>query len=150
VLLAPVVKHRFGTSRTLGAALAGFAADPRGDGRRREHPGGPRGRRDRRRRVPRRRQHRADRGGDGERAVERPVASAAYSFVRFAGGAIAPWLAGRLAEDVAPDAPFWVGAFAVIIAVGCVAAARSTLAERPSRALRSPRRSPPRRPRATR
>ena len=63
--------------------------------------------------------------------VERPVASAAYSFVRFAGGAIAPWLAGRLAEDVAPDAPFWVGAFAVLIAVGMVAAARSTLAERP-------------------
>ena len=28
--------------------------------------------------------------------VERPVASAAYSFVRFVGGAIAPWLAGEL------------------------------------------------------
>ena len=26
--------------------------------------------------------------------VERPIASAAYSFVRFSGGALAPWLAG--------------------------------------------------------
>src|SRR5690349_1816011 len=31
---------------------------------------------------------------------ERPVASAAYSFVRFTGGAIAPYLAGKLAEHV--------------------------------------------------
>ena len=30
--------------------------------------------------------------------VERPIASSAYSFVRFAGGAIAPFLAGKLAE----------------------------------------------------
>ena len=35
--------------------------------------------------------------------VERPIASSAYSFVRFAGGAVAPWLAGKLAEWVAPD-----------------------------------------------
>src|SRR5262249_17807704 len=27
--------------------------------------------------------------------VERPIASSSYSFVRFAGGAIAPWLAGK-------------------------------------------------------
>ena len=31
--------------------------------------------------------------------VERGVASAAYSFVRFGGGAVAPWLAGKLGED---------------------------------------------------
>ncbi len=36
--------------------------------------------------------------------VERPVASAAYSFVRFIGGAIAPWLAGNLAAAHAPAA----------------------------------------------
>ena len=30
--------------------------------------------------------------------VERGVASAAYSFVRFSGGAVAPWLAGHLGE----------------------------------------------------
>jgi ACDE family multidrug resistance protein len=48
--------------------------------------------------------------------VERPIASSAYSFLRFGGGAIAPWLAGRLAEDVAPDAPYFVGAGAVVLA----------------------------------
>ena len=32
--------------------------------------------------------------------VERPVASAAYSFVRFCGGAVAPFVAGKLAEHV--------------------------------------------------
>ena len=46
--------------------------------------------------------------------VERPVASAAYSFVRFGGGAIAPWLAGKLGEKVSPHLPFWVGASAVL------------------------------------
>jgi MFS family permease len=131
VLLAPVVKHRFGTSRTLGAALAGFAAILVGMAAGASTPavlvagvivaGGFLG-------VV---NTVLTEAVMANAPVERPVASAAYSFVRFAGGAIAPWLAGRLAEDVAPDAPFWVGAFAVIIAVGCVAAARSTLAERP-------------------
>ena len=32
--------------------------------------------------------------------VERGVASAAYSFVRFGGAAMAPWLAGMLGEQV--------------------------------------------------
>ena len=36
----------------------------------------------------------------GSAPVERGVASAAYSFVRFAGGAAAPWLAGKLGEHV--------------------------------------------------
>jgi MFS family permease len=44
--------------------------------------------------------------------VERSVASAAYSFVRFSGGALAPWLAGTLGETSA-QLPFWVGAAAV-------------------------------------
>jgi predicted MFS family arabinose efflux permease len=57
--------------------------------------------------------------------VERPIASSAYSFVRFAGGAIAPWLAGKLAEWVSPSTPFFVGAAAVAIAlVVCVAGRR--------------------------
>ena len=42
--------------------------------------------------------------------VERPIASSAYSFVRFGGGAIAPFLAGKLAEDVGVDTPYFVGA----------------------------------------
>ncbi len=47
--------------------------------------------------------------------VERGVASAAYSFVRFGGGAVAPWLAGKLGERAA-NIPFWVGAGAVVLA----------------------------------
>ena len=48
--------------------------------------------------------------------VERGVASAAYSFVRFGGGAVAPWLAGKLGER-SVHVPFWVGAGAVVLAV---------------------------------
>jgi MFS transporter, ACDE family, multidrug resistance protein len=61
--------------------------------------------------------------------VERPVASSAYSFVRFAGGAVAPWLAGKLAEGVAPQAPFFVGAAAVGGAFVVLLAGRGWLAE---------------------
>jgi predicted MFS family arabinose efflux permease len=53
--------------------------------------------------------------------VERGVASAAYSFVRFSGGAVAPWLAGKLGEEVNVHAPFWVGSFAVLAAVAVLA-----------------------------
>ena len=59
--------------------------------------------------------------------VERPIASSAYSFVRFAGGAVAPWLAGKLAEWVAPDTPFFVGAAAVLVALGVLVAGRALL-----------------------
>lgn len=60
----------------------------------------------------------------GVAPVERPVASAAYSFVRFAGGAVAPWLAGRLGES-SLHLPFWVGAVAVLIGVGVLLSHRS-------------------------
>jgi MFS transporter, ACDE family, multidrug resistance protein len=53
--------------------------------------------------------------------VERGVASAAYSFVRFSGGAVAPWLAGKLGEEINIHIPFWVGASAVALAVGALA-----------------------------
>jgi MFS family permease len=61
--------------------------------------------------------------------VERPIASSAYSFVRFAGGAVAPYLAGKLAEWVAPDAPFFVGAAAVALALGVLIAGRRYLSD---------------------
>ena len=48
--------------------------------------------------------------------VERGVASAAYSFVRFSGGAVAPWLAGHLGER-SIHLPFFVGAGAVVLGV---------------------------------
>jgi predicted MFS family arabinose efflux permease len=47
--------------------------------------------------------------------VERGVASAAYSFVRFSGAALAPWLAGVLGEEINVHVPFWVGAAAVLL-----------------------------------
>jgi predicted MFS family arabinose efflux permease len=59
--------------------------------------------------------------------VERGVASAAYSFVRFSGGAVAPWLAGKLGEEVNVHVPFWVGAGAVLLGVGVLALSRSHL-----------------------
>ncbi len=59
--------------------------------------------------------------------VERGVASAAYSFVRFGGGAIAPWLAGKLGEEVSVHLPFWVGAGAVLLGVGVLALSRPYL-----------------------
>ena len=53
----------------------------------------------------------------GAAPVERPVASSAYSFVRFSGGAVAPYAAGKLGENVSVHAPFWMGAGAVAVAV---------------------------------
>jgi dipeptide/tripeptide permease len=50
--------------------------------------------------------------------VERPVASAGYSFVRFIGGAIAPYLAGRLAEAYSPHVPFFFAA--VMVTAGII------------------------------
>src|SRR5690348_12932637 len=55
--------------------------------------------------------------------VERGVASATYSFVRFSGGAIAPWLAGNLGEK-SIHLPFWVGSVAVVLAVLVLSTAR--------------------------
>jgi ACDE family multidrug resistance protein len=59
--------------------------------------------------------------------VERGVASAAYSFVRFSGAALAPWLAGVLGERVSVHLPFWVGAAAVLLGAGVLFATRSHL-----------------------
>jgi MFS transporter, ACDE family, multidrug resistance protein len=60
--------------------------------------------------------------------VERGVASAGYSFVRFSGAALAPWLAGVLGEQINMHAPFWVGAAGVLLGAGVLAATRSHLA----------------------
>jgi ACDE family multidrug resistance protein len=59
--------------------------------------------------------------------VERAVASAAYSFLRFGGAAVAPWLAGVLGEQVSIHLPYWVGAGAVLAAAGVLAASRKHL-----------------------
>jgi MFS transporter, ACDE family, multidrug resistance protein len=63
----------------------------------------------------------------GAAPVERPVASAAYSFLRFTGGAVGPYVALKLAEHVGVHAPFWFGAAAVAVGVVIVAAGSGTI-----------------------
>jgi ACDE family multidrug resistance protein len=60
--------------------------------------------------------------------VERPVASAAYGFVRFIGGGLAPFAAGKLAEHFNVHVPFAIGAITVAIAIAVLASARHLLA----------------------
>jgi ACDE family multidrug resistance protein len=64
----------------------------------------------------------------GAPPVERPVASAAYSFVRFTGGAVGPYAALKLGEKVGVHAPFWFGASAVLVGIVIVALSRGTIA----------------------
>jgi MFS family permease len=59
--------------------------------------------------------------------VERPIASAAYSFVRFCGGAIAPFVAGKLGEHVSVQSPFYLGAGMTAIGVGLLWLYRDSL-----------------------
>jgi predicted MFS family arabinose efflux permease len=63
----------------------------------------------------------------GAAPVERPVASAAYSFVRFTGGAVGPYVALKLAEQIGVHAPFWFGAAAVAVGVVVVVAGTPTI-----------------------
>jgi ACDE family multidrug resistance protein len=65
----------------------------------------------------------------GAAPVERAVASASYSFVRFAGGAVAPYAAGKLGEHVSVHAPFWMGFAAVAVGVLVLTVFRRTLPE---------------------
>jgi len=66
--------------------------------------------------------------------VERPVASAAYGFVRFIGGGLAPYFAGKLADHYNLHVPFLVGAGAFLLAVPVLATGHRILAaaERPT------------------
>src|SRR6185312_3717013 len=48
--------------------------------------------------------------------VERPVASATYGFVRFIGGGLAPFVAGKLVEHFNAHVPFVLGAGTVLVA----------------------------------
>jgi len=61
--------------------------------------------------------------------VERPVASAAYSFVRFIGGGLAPFVAGRLVLAVNIHFPFYIGAAAVILGMVILSTGHKLLAE---------------------
>jgi MFS transporter, ACDE family, multidrug resistance protein len=60
--------------------------------------------------------------------VERPVASATYGFVRFIGGGLAPFFAGKLVERYSAHVPFLLGAGAVLLAAGVLATVHRALA----------------------
>ncbi len=49
--------------------------------------------------------------------VERPVASAAYGFIRFIGAGLAPYVAGRLAATYGVHLPFYIGAGVVVVGI---------------------------------
>ena len=61
--------------------------------------------------------------------VERPVASAAYGFVRFIGGGLAPFAAGKLAEHYNLHVPFLVGAVTVAVGIGVLATGHRMLSQ---------------------
>jgi MFS transporter, ACDE family, multidrug resistance protein len=60
--------------------------------------------------------------------VERPVASAAYSFVRFIGGGLAPYVAGRLVVALNIHVPFFIAAGAVAAGIVILATVHRQLA----------------------
>jgi MFS family permease len=60
-------------------------------------------------------------------SVPRAIASSAYSFVRFCGGAIAPFVAGKLAEHVSAQAPFFLGAAMTAVGVAVLFFYRESL-----------------------
>ena len=59
--------------------------------------------------------------------VERPIASAAYGFVRFIGGGLAPFCAGKLAAHFNVHVPFYLGAAAVLAGIAVLASGRRLL-----------------------
>jgi MFS family permease len=59
--------------------------------------------------------------------VERPIASASYGFIRFIGGGIAPWAAGKIAAAHGDHLPFYIGAAAIAVAIGVLATGRREL-----------------------
>jgi MFS family permease len=74
-------------------------------------------------------------------SVPRPIASSAYNMVRFCGGAIAPFVAGKLAEHVSVQAPFYLGAGMTAVGVGVLWLYRDALRPAAARFIAPPRRS---------
>lgn len=70
--------------------------------------------------------------------VERPLASAAYGFVRFIGGGLAPFVAAKLATAYNIHVPFYLGAVAVLLGIAVLSRGHSLLeAAEPSRKVGS-------------
>jgi len=59
--------------------------------------------------------------------VEKPVASAAYGFVRFIGGGLAPYVAGRLVLAVNIHFPFYIAVGAILLGIGILTTAQGLL-----------------------
>jgi MFS family permease len=59
--------------------------------------------------------------------VERPVASSAYGFVRFIGGGLAPFAAGKLADAFNLSVPFYLGAATFVLAIVVLATGHKLL-----------------------
>ncbi|GGR87517.1 MFS transporter [Micromonospora fulviviridis] len=60
--------------------------------------------------------------------VERSVASSAYGFVRFIGGGLAPFAAGKLADATNLSVPFYLGGVAFILAIVVLASGHKLVA----------------------
>ena len=78
--------------------------------------------------------------------VEKPIASAAYGFVRFIGGGLAPYVASKLAASFNVHVPFYLGAGTVLLAILVAASGREELA-RAERAIPAGAHRPAVRPR---
>lgn len=72
----------------------------------------------------------------------RAVASAAYGFVRFIGGGLAPYAASRIAEAYGLHAPFYVGAVAVFAAIAVLASGHRLLDQAEARQAEAAREHP--------
>ncbi|GAA3379394.1 MFS transporter [Streptomyces sannanensis] len=59
--------------------------------------------------------------------VERPVASSAYGFLRFIGGGLAPFVAGKLADATDLSVPFYLGAATFVLAIPILASGHRLL-----------------------
>lgn len=60
--------------------------------------------------------------------VEPPVASSAYGFVRFIGGGLAPFVAGKLADATNLSVPFYLGGVAFVLAIVVLASGHKLVA----------------------
>jgi len=61
--------------------------------------------------------------------VEKPVASAAYSFVRFIGGGLAPYAAGRMVLAINIHFPFFIAAGALVLGIVVLSTAHKLLTD---------------------
>lgn len=61
--------------------------------------------------------------------VEKPVTSAAYSFVRFIGGGLAPYAVGRMVLAAGIHFPFYIAVGAIVAGIVILATAHGLLTQ---------------------